>query len=394
MGAATQIAGKDLKLRIRDRSAIILGVIAPLFLAFIFNAIFGSAFADESFDLAYGVVDLDESQVSTGFTEVLETIEEDGLFNLDAYESAESAEQAVEDGEIDAFFLIPEGMGSSVIAGEEATVRVVGNVDAPNSTQIAAAIAEGFGERVGTAQLAVVTAAALSPTPPGPAEIGAWSQAAAMADPAFSVEPVAAANKQLDGTTYFAAGMAVFFVFFTVQFGVNGLLEEERDGTLARLLAAPIRRNSVVLGKALLSALLGLISMAILVVATHYLMGAVWGPPLGVAVLVIAVVLAAVSVMGLVAAGSKTPEGAGNLGSIIAVILGMFGGVFFQVTGGEDFLSNLSLITPHQWFLRGLADISDGASWTEALPATGAMLLFALVAGGIGWILMRRRLAK
>ena len=36
--------------------------------------------------------------------------------------------------------------------------------------------------------------------------------------------------------------MAVFFLFFTVQFGVTSLLEERNDGTLARLLAAPISR--------------------------------------------------------------------------------------------------------------------------------------------------------
>ncbi|MEZ5194132.1 MAG: hypothetical protein R2734_17725 [Nocardioides sp.] len=36
-----------------------------------------------------------------------------------------------------------------------------------------------------------------------------------------------------------AAGMATFFLFFTVQFGVLGLLEgEAREGTLARILAA------------------------------------------------------------------------------------------------------------------------------------------------------------
>ena len=42
VGAATRIATKDLKLRIRDKSAFILGILAPLVLAFIFNFVFGS----------------------------------------------------------------------------------------------------------------------------------------------------------------------------------------------------------------------------------------------------------------------------------------------------------------------------------------------------------------
>ncbi|MGA7228974.1 MAG: ABC transporter permease, partial [Acidimicrobiia bacterium] len=198
-------------------------------------------------------------------------------------------------------------------------------------------------------------------------------------------------TRQLDGPTYFAAGMAVFFLFFTVQFGVVGLLEEERQGTMARLLAAPISRSSVIAGKAILSFLLGIVSMMVLVVSTVLLMGADWGPPLGVVLLVTTGVLAAVSVMGLVAAFARTPEGAGNLGSIVAVILGMLGGTFFPIGQGDDLLSKLSYLTPHAWFIRGLGDISGGASWTAALPAAGAMLLFALVLGGAGWMVLARR---
>lgn len=210
----------------------------------------------------------------------------------------------------------------------------------------------------------------------------------------YMLTDVTAATRQLDATTFFAAGMAVFFLFFTVQFGVLGLLEEEREGTLARLQAAPISRTSIVLGKAILAFLLGIISMGVLVVATQFLIGATWGSPLGVTLLVIAGVLSAVGIMGLVAAVARTPEGAGNLGAIIAVTLGMLGGVFFQLGSGDDFLSRLTLITPHAWFMDGLANLADGAPWTAALPAVGAILIFAVVTGGISWVLLRRRFMR
>jgi ABC-2 type transport system permease protein len=98
--------------------------------------------------------------------------------------------------------------------------------------------------------------------------------------------------------------------------------------------------------------------------------------------------------MGLVAAMARTPEGAGNLGAIIAVILGMLGGVFFQLGSGDDFLSRLTFITPHAWFMRGLADLADGAPWTAALPAAGAILVFAVSTGSVGWLLLRRRIRE
>jgi hypothetical protein len=43
--------------------------------------------------------------------------------------------------------------------------------------------------------------------------------------------------------------------------------------------------------------------------------------------------------------------------------------------------------------MRGLSDISGGAEWTAALPATGALLLFSLVFGTLAWFLLRRKLA-
>ena len=76
-------------------------------------------------------------------------------------------------------------------------------------------------------------------------------------------------GRQLDVGTFYAAGMAVFFLFFTVQFGVSSILDERRDGTLARMLVAPIRRSAVLGGKLLTSVVLGVMSMVVLAVATH-----------------------------------------------------------------------------------------------------------------------------
>jgi len=384
VGAAFLIAFKDLKLRIRDRSAIVIGIVAPLALAFVFNVVFSSAFDPTGgLGLEYGMVDLDQSALSAPLTEVLEEIEADGILSIDVYSDAASAEAAVGE-EIDAFFLIEKGFGEAVVTGGSPTIQVIGNVDAPTSTQIASSIADQYAIGVESAQLASITTSELGATPTGDLRTAAFS---------YQLVDVAAETRQLNPATYFSAGMAMFFLFFTVQFGVLGLLEEERDGTLARLLAAPIGRRSVVTGKAILAFLLGVISMTVLVVSTQLLMpGADWGAPLGVILLVVAGVLSAVGIMGLVASVAKTPEGAGNLGSIIAVILGMLGGVFFQIGQGDDFLSKLTFITPHAWFMRGLGDLAGGAQWTAALPAVGAMLIFALVTGTIGWVMVNRRL--
>jgi ABC-2 type transport system permease protein len=393
MGAAGQIATKDLKLRLRDRSVIIIGVVAPLALAYIFYLVFGNILAAEDLDLQYGLVDLDGTEISESFGQLLTEIEAEGVFAVTDYDDTESADSAVEDGDISAYILLDSGLGEAALSGTPFTIDVIGDVDSPTATEILASVAAEFGSGIGRAQLGVTTAVALEGGA-HPDEIASWGQEAAQRPPAFAFDDISAETRQLDSTTFFAAGMAVFFLFFTVQYGVIGLLDEEQEGTLARLLAAPITRRSVVGGKALLSFLLGVISMTVLIVATHFLMGAIWGPPLGVALLVVSGVLAATSIIGLVAGFARSAEAAGNLASIIAVIMGMLGGTFFPVGQGDDLLSKLSYLTPHAWFMRGLAEISGGAEWTAALPATAALLAFALAFGAVGWTLVGRRLAK
>ena len=63
---------KDLRARLRDRSALLIGIVVPLGLAFIFNSIF-SGISGDSKAISLGVVDADHGAVSQQFTgQVLE----------------------------------------------------------------------------------------------------------------------------------------------------------------------------------------------------------------------------------------------------------------------------------------------------------------------------------
>jgi len=394
MRSALRITGKDLKLRVRDRSAFIVGIVAPLSLAFIFNLILADALLGTGPELHYGLVDQDQSEVSTSFGAVLEDLESQEIITLTRFENETAANSGLDEGRVGAYFLIRSGFGTAVVEGGSPTIGVVGDPDSPNTTHIAASIAGQFGSGVQTARLAVLTTAELIGVPPTPEFVEQLTTDPATAAFTFEISDIAAATRQLDGTTYFAAGMAIFFMFFTVQYGVIGLLEERREGTLARLYAAPIPRAAVLVGKAVLALVLGVVSMTVLMVASSLLMGADWGPILGAGLLVVTAVLAGVGLMGIAGAFARTPEGASNIGSIIAVVLGLLGGVFFPLGQGDDLLSKASLLTPHAWFLRGLGDISGGAPWTDALPAAAVLLGFAIVSGTVAAVLFRRRMEQ
>jgi len=104
-------------------------------------------------------------------------------------------------------------------------------------------------------------------------------------------------------------------------------------------------------------------------------------------------VLAALGIMAVIATVAKTPEQASNWQAIVAVVLGMLGGTFFPVSQAPGFLSRLSLLTPHAWFMRGLGDLADGGGMGDAWPAALAMLVFFAVAIGFAAARVRKMVA-
>ncbi len=112
---------------------------------------------------------------------------------------------------------------------------------------------------------------------------------------------------------------------------------------------------------------------------------------MAVSVLVLAAVLSATGIVAAVAAVARTAEQANVWQSIIAIVLGMVGGSFFPIRGGPEWLADLSLISPHAWFLRGLATLSDAtAGLGDVWRPITAMLAFALVVGAVGMVASRR----
>jgi ABC-2 type transport system permease protein len=422
--AALLIARKDLRQRLRDRSAFIYGIIAPLGLAILFSFIFGPL-DDATFEAEYVIVDEDGGEISRAFAEALGGLEDDGTAVVRTVESAEVAREQVETGSdafagedevmADAAFVIPEGFSEDVLAGDGAEMTVIGAAGSELAAQVAYSVARGFASELAAVDVAVRTVmpdamaamaaeAAASGTPPGaegapPGTVtpemlaGVLAAEAASTVNPITVEDVSASTKQLDSTTYLSAGMAVFFLFFTVAFGVSGLLEERRIGTMQRLLAAPVSRSSIIVGKALTSFVLGILSMTVLVVASSLLIGAEWGDPIGVALLVVAAVVAAMGILAVVAAVAKNQEQASNFQAIIALLLAFLGGTFFAVAQVGGLMETLSLFTPHAWFLRGLGDL-QGGELADILPSVGALLAFGLVTGGVAWFFLHRSVGR
>ncbi|HEX7441090.1 MAG TPA: ABC transporter permease [Caldimonas sp.] len=382
MRAALLIAGKDLRQRLRDRSALLVAIVVPLVLASIFGLIFHNVTGGKV-TFTFGVVDQDHGSAAQAFEQqVLGPLQRSGLIEIRRESSLAAGRDAVDRGRVAATFVLPAGLTAAFDAGRPTQLRVLGSVDATIGAQVADSIAQSYASR---AETLAIAARALHGRPP--ASFAAAAAPVALAD-------VSTTNRQLSAGTFYAAGMAVFFLFFTVQFGISSILDERRDGTLARMLAAPIRRGSVLGGKLLTSLALGVISMAVLALATHFLLHAHWGNPFGVAILICAGVLAATAVMALVATFARTPDQAGAWQSMVALVLGMLGGTFFPVSQAGGLLAKLSLATPQAWFLRGIDNLGGGAGVHVVFGPAAAILAFAAVTGSVAFLRAGRLSAR
>ncbi|MCC5946920.1 MAG: ABC transporter permease [Nitriliruptoraceae bacterium] len=389
--AALTILGKDLRLRLRDRSVWIFALAVPLGLTVLFSLIFPDT---EDLQITGAVVDLDGGAVAAGFADgVIPALVDEGLLERIVVADAEAARSQVTDGDLDVAWILPVGFSDAIGAGEQVELEVLVAAGRSLEGEVARGIAEAYAAEVGRIGLAVTIEAAMTGGL-DPGLIGGLGELAASQPRLASLaDEVSDVGDPLDFTSYLAAGMAAFFVFFTVQFGVTGLLEERKLGTMPRLLAAPIRPAAIQAGKLLGALLLGLASMVVLAVASAVLLGADWGPPLGTAILIVALVIAALGVMALVGSFARTAEQAGNLQSIVAVVLGLVGGVFFPLPGDAGVLRIATLISPHGWFLRGLDAQASAGDWTLALGPAAAIVAFGIVTAIPAVVLQRRRQA-
>jgi ABC-2 type transport system permease protein len=387
MSKILTIAAKDLKLRIRDRSVLIIAFLAPLVLALVFNVVFGSAFGTGAeFEPALGIVSNDSPRTSS----FLQGIAGEVGGTWQTFPDRTAAESALDEGEVEAVFVVPANFDGGVDQGRGGSLEVIGDVDSATSTQIATAIAESYG--LGLDQIGLNVATAIhsggDPATVIPAATSGGLQ------PLADLTEITAGVRQLDGTTSTVAGMAVFFLLFTAQVGLLSLLEERRDGTLARILSTPTRPSAVLAAKSMVSVVLGLASLAVLIVAGKFILGAEWGNPVGVMVLVVAAVLAAVGISALTTGLAKTPESAGNMQGIVGTVLGLLGGVFFPIGDDGGVLASVSALTPHHWFIRGLSDLAGGQSASAVLPSVWPLLTIGAVTAFAASFLIRRQVSK
>jgi ABC-2 type transport system permease protein len=212
------------------------------------------------------------------------------------------------------------------------------------------------------------------------------------ADPAkLSVETGTLGSGGKAVLDYFAPSIAVVFLFIGSGLGMRSLLMERATGTLARLTAAPIRPRVIVWGKLLAIAITGLASILIVWAVTAAVFGANWGAPLGVLLMCLGATAAMCGLGTLLTSFARSPQEAFAASLIVGLLLALLGGNLLPPGALPEFLQVLSLGTPNGWALVGFGRLTllrDPAS--SIFGPFAVLCLIAAVTFGLAMTRMRQ----
>jgi ABC-2 type transport system permease protein len=172
-------------------------------------------------------------------------------------------------------------------------------------------------------------------------------------------------------------GFTVMFAFFVISIMARSFISERENGTLRRLLLAPINRISVLAGKTIPFYLTSVVQCLLLFLCGRLLFGMSWGPaPVYLLPVILCTSLAATSLGLLLATAVNTEQQVSSYGTTLILVLSSLSGCFFPRDMFPQTMKNLSLFTPHGWALRAFdAVLSQSAVDAAAVATCCAMLI-------------------
>jgi len=362
------IAWKDVLIRMRDRNAMILMLIAPLLISALMGAALGGGAVSSEPLHNIPVIVVNDDEGTSGNTLLEALLAEPGqLLKPVKSNDLAAARQSLQQGTTKSIVYIPrdfsakanqksdQGLVLYVATASDRSSMIVRDVVTRISTQLNATGATGLD--VKHVQMPIEG----NPNP----------------------------------FAFFAPSMAIFFLMISMFEAPRSILIEREDGTLGRLIRTPTATAQILLGKMGGAFLTGLLQFSILVVVSTLVFNLRWSNSIAALVLMVAAVVVAAASMGaLIAAFSKDLLQAGAIGGAIALVSAGLGGNFFDLERAPFWLELVSRLTINRWALEGFTNLTvRGLGLKSILPNFVVLIVIALVMFSAAFWRFQRRLA-
>ena len=396
------ITFKDLLLLSRDKRALVLLLVLPLMFISIVGMSTGQLLTrdDDSDRFKIVVIDQDDSETSHNLLaefrkrpEMLVSTAATSELAGEKIRSGDASliltigpqfEERVDEVRISDIFNTKDGLAATGLASLDLTIETK-----PNSAGIGRLLEAVLKSQV----IGFVAPIAAKRNP----VTRAWvrSRDDAGSDDAVSEAnpiPISQTPRQNSVYLWVVPGFTVMFAFFVISIMARSFIIERDQGTLQRLVMAPVNPVSVLLGKTLPFYLTSVLQCSMLFLCGRLMFGMPWGSQPAWLIPVILCTSAAATSLGLLLSTLvHTDQQVSSYGTTLILMLSSISGCFFPREFFPKMMKQISLLTPHAWSLRAFDAILSQPTVEPRLIATccGMLLLFAAATFLAGWLRFR-----
>lgn len=439
--AAFLIARKDLNLYRRDRTGLLLGLLLPIILVAVFGSVMKFAFGGDGGmpRVAIWVCDEDKSEASQKFVAALREV---SMLSVrpgakSKARTASGLRTLVRDGEAHHALIVESGFGEALAKDAEPPLTLIRDPGRQMETRLVgiglmqAMMSSGGGRSMSWMMSSMMRRYGMSDQ--GVARVRASMDVmqnviglfASGSEPGLREADDGEADwKSLDMSSMFGqmvpvtnedvsppdrpknlgyqlaqsvSGMTVMMLMFGLM-ACSGMLLVERDqGTLRRLLVSRAPRSSVLLGKFLFCATVGMVQLVVLFVFGElvFSIGA-FRDPLTLLALSVTWVAAATSFGILISVWAKTAKQAEGVATLLILVMAALGGCWFPIQMADLpwYGEVVTRSTLTYWAMEGFQGMLwHQKPWTDPvmLRAMGVLWGFVAIACGVSWRLWQRR---
>jgi ABC-2 type transport system permease protein len=405
--AALSVARKDAKIFIKERGTLLYLFAIPLVFILALSSGIGGASDPEAEVIPLPVVNLDAG--SEASLALVDALNQGGGIQCELYDEAK-AQDRLDRGKINRVLTIPANYAADLQAGQPVSLRLVNSPDTSASmteavhravTGVAAELSLQAQLIASFRQMGDMQAAAPPEQQAFTSEIiieQAQSQfARSRTEPLLAVEErwpehlLEEDEEDVNPLGVNVPGVAVLFIFLTAQTTAQTIYAEKKVGSFRRLLAAPIGKTTILVGKMAPNLFTGLAQIVVLFgagVLVLPLLGFERMPlgndPLALVLVCLVLLLCSTSLGVLIAAIARTEGQISGLSTVVLWVLGFAAILLAQIPLTPP-LDTISQLIPHYWANAAFLDLFlRGQGLADIMPSILALLGFTVVFLSVG----------
>ncbi|TET90142.1 MAG: ABC transporter permease [Methanomassiliicoccales archaeon] len=367
------IAWKDLLDLWRNRMAVVMLVLMPLFMMVMVGFIFPT---QGSLDYApIGVANDDEGTVGDAFVQQLTLFgDQTGMMDIEDRAGFEDIKAGILEGELFGGIIIPSNFSSNLESGTQGIIEIVSDQSNPQISLMLQGVLTSVIEEMGTLNATFVVSDRFEVP---------LDEAQAIVKP-YTVQTRGIVPGETSYFDFIAPGIMAMTVMMSVMTGLPHAISHEKEfGTLDGMMVSPINRLAIILGKTIAQTSRGLIQgLLILVLAIAIFGVTIQG---SILLLLFLLVLGVFSFVGLgivITSFAKDEQTATMVMMTLMFPMMFLSGVFFPIQQMPEFMQYIAWALPLTYATSALrkvmvlgADIQSISTEIIVLIIFGAVLL-------------------